>query len=381
MDINLGASYDEKKLDALVGQSDLSTGSESYPVTQPQNAKVAFSSAKKYLVIEKEYLGNTLNHDEFVKAIGKALKSGHEKLNLTDEKKYPDVYEKPSIFSTDPSLQQKVDACNPVILRWITWTIQKDIKETISPKQIYKWCKYKNGKVTFDNQAIEKWVEKTCFKYKTIGVTRSFKSHNGKTVSVTGGDYGWQLVYDTMLKQLTSALKKTMDANKQKAYMENPDATQKKALTIKKKTKFANTAFTMNIDDKAKDWDTENFTEIDLTAQKIYVWRNGKVAFKCRTISGKPVKDRQTRTGAYFIKEHQTHRILRGENYATPVNNWVRIMWTGTGFHGAPWQPWSRWSKTLYRSRGSHGCLNLSPSDSKKIYDLTKYREMVFIHY
>lgn len=98
MDINLGASYDEKKLDALVGQSDLSTGSESYPVTQPQNAKVAFSSAKKYLVIEKEYLGNTLNHDEFVKAIGKALKSGHEKLNLTDEKKYPDVYEKPSIF-------------------------------------------------------------------------------------------------------------------------------------------------------------------------------------------------------------------------------------------------------------------------------------------
>ena len=106
-----------------------------------------------------------------------------------------------------------------------------------------------------------------------------------------------------------------------------------------------------------------------------------KSAFKCRTISGKPVKDRQTRTGAYFIKEHQTHRILRGDNYATPVNNWVRIMWTGTGFHGAPWQPWSRWSKTLYKSRGSHGCLNLSPSDSKKIYDLTKYREMVFIHY
>lgn len=79
----------------------------------------------------------------------------------------------------------------------------------------------------------------------------------------------------------------------------------------------------MNIDDKTKDWDTENFTEIDLTAQKVYVWRNGKVAFKCRTISGKPVKDRQTRTGAYFIKEHQTLRTLRGDNYATPVNNWV----------------------------------------------------------
>lgn len=381
IDIDLGAAYNKKKLDTLVRQSDLSTGSESYPVTQPQNAKVVFSPEKKYLVIEKEYLGNTLNHDDFLNTIEKALQSGHEKLDLTDQKVHPDVYTKPDIYSTDPSLQEKVDACNPVILRWITWTIQKGITETISPKQIYKWCKYKDGKVSFENEAIENWVEKTCFKYKTVGVTRSFKGHNGKTVHVTGGDYGWQIVYDTMLKQLKSALKKTMDADTQKAYMENPNAAQKKALTIKKKTKFANTAFTMNTDDKTKDWDTENFTEIDLTAQKVYVWRNGKVTFKCRTISGKPVKDRQTRTGAYFIKEHQTHRTLRGDNYATPVNNWVRIMWTGTGFHGAPWQPWRRWSKTLYRSRGSHGCLNLSLSDSKKIYDLTKYREMVFIHY
>lgn len=70
-------------------------------------------------------------------------------------KKIPGCIRKAKYFSTDPSLQQKVDACNPVILRWITWTIQKDIKETIGPKQIYKWCKYKNGKVTFDNQAIE----------------------------------------------------------------------------------------------------------------------------------------------------------------------------------------------------------------------------------
>lgn len=381
IDIELNASYDAEKLKSLVKKSSLSTGSESYPVTRPQSAKVIFSQEKKYLVIEKEYLGNTLNHDAFLKAIDKALLSGHEKLNLNDEKTNPDVYAKPKVFSTDPSLQEKVDACNPVILRWVTWTIQKGITETVTPNQIYKWCKYKNGKVSFDKEAIEEWVEKTCFKYKTIGVTRSFKSHNGKTVHVTGGDYGWQISYDSMLKQLTSALKKTMDADKQKAYMENPDDAQKKPLTIKKKTQFANTAFTMNTEDKTKDWDTENFTEIDLSAQKVYVWRNGKVSFSCRTISGKPVKDRQTRTGAYFIKEHQPHRILRGENYATPVNNWVRIMWTGTGFHGAPWQPWSRWSKTLYKSRGSHGCLNLSPGDSKKIYDLTKYREMVFIHY
>ncbi len=82
------------------------------------------------MVIEKEYLGNTLNHDELITAIGKALKSGHEKVNLTDEKKkIPRCIRKAKYLFHRPFASAKVDACNPVILRWITWTIQKDIKK------------------------------------------------------------------------------------------------------------------------------------------------------------------------------------------------------------------------------------------------------------
>ncbi len=378
--IDLNAVYDSKSLETLLSQSAIVTGSDSYPVSHPKDAKVVFSQEKKYLVIQKEDLGNTLNSDEFLKAVESALFSGKEEIDLSSEEDYPNVYEKPDVYSTEPELQNKVDACNPVVLRWITWKINDNIEETVEPEQIYRWCAYKNGKVSFKKKAIEKWVEKTCFKYKTVGVTRTFKNHAGKKISVTGGDYGWQLVYDSMLKQLNNALKKEMDAEKQKAYMENPESEQKKSLTITKKPKYANTAFQMNTEDKTKDWDTKNFTEISLASQKVYVWRKGKVVFTCKTISGRPVKDRKTRTGAYYIKEHQPHRVLKGDDYETPVNNWVRIMWTGTGFHAAPWQAWSRWTKNYYKTRGSHGCLNLSVSDSKKIYDLLKYREMVFIY-
>ena len=72
--------------------------------------------------------------------------------------------------------------------------------------------------------------------------------------------------------------------------------------------------------------------------------------------------------------------VLKGENYETPVDSWVRITWSGTGFHAAPWQSWSSWTKDYYKVRGSHGCLNLEPSIAKKIYDMVKYREAVFIH-
>ena len=71
---------------------------------------------------------------------------------------------------------------------------------------------------------------------------------------------------------------------------------------------------------------------------------------------------------------------MTGADYSTPVTNWVRITWTGTGFHPATWQPWSIWTKDLYKTRGSHGCINLQPDDAKKIYDMVKYREAVFIH-
>lgn len=378
--VELNTTYNKDKLDALLSNSSLVTGSKSYLVSQPKDAKVVFSQEKKYLVIQKEELGNTMDFEKFCQAVESSLATGREKLDLNDEATHPDIYIKPDVYDTEPELKKKVDACNPVVLRWLTWTITDGVSETVGPEQIYRWCNYKNGKVTFKKKAIENWVEKLCFKYKTVGVTRTFKNHAGKKVQVTGGDYGWQLVNDSMLKQLMSVLKKKIDPDKQKAYMENPDTAHEKTLTTKRKPKFVNTAFQINADDKTLDWDTQNFTEVSLSDQKIYVWRKGKIAFTCKTISGRPVKDRQTRTGAYFIKEHQPHRVLKGDDYETPVDNWVRITWTGTGFHAAPWQRWSRWSKTLYQTRGSHGCLNLSITDSKKIYDLVKYREMVFIY-
>ncbi|MDD6588332.1 MAG: L,D-transpeptidase, partial [Anaerobutyricum hallii] len=75
------------------------------------------------------------------------------------------------------------------------------------------------------------------------------------------------------------------------------------------------------------------------------------------------------------------NRTLIGENYQTPVKYWVRITWTGTGFHAAPWQSWGSWSPSYYKSRGSHGCINLSMGSAAKMYSITKYGEIVFMHY
>lgn len=380
LELHMNPSYDSPKLEKCLKKSELYKGSAEYAINVPKDAKVAFSDEKKCLVIVPEDKGNVLQFKELTKAVDEALAEGKETIDLSQEEEYPSVYQSPKIFSDDKALQKKLDVCNPYVMRWVSWKITEGCTEKAGPKLIYSWIRYKDGKVTFDQEKMSNWVEKLCLKYKTVGVTHTFTNHKGKKITVAGGDYGWVISYEETLKQLKKALKAEVDDALQKAYREEPSKENQVAITLKRKTKFANTAYRMDLENKANDWDTQNFTEISLKDQKIYVWRKGKVVFECETISGRPVEGRQTRTGMYFIKEHQTHRVLVGDNYRTPVTYWVRITWTGTGFHCATWQPWSRWSKDLYKTRGSHGCLNLSPENSKKIYELTKYQEAVFIY-
>lgn len=302
-------------------------------------------------------------------------------MDLTDEKTYPGVYKTPKITSEDEELKTALSTCNNAAIRFIKWNMGEGVTEQITPEEISQWITYKNGKVKYDKEAISDWVEAFCLKYKTVGKTRTIKDHNGKNVKIYGGDYGWQMDYEKTLSQTMKALKKSLDTSATEAYLKEPDnLDNKKALTIKNTVEYLNTAFRKDYQNFAVDWDTQNYTEISLADQMIYVFRKGKVAYSCKCISGLPVEGRSTPTGAYFIKEHNTHRVLKGENYATPVDNWVRITWSGTGFHSAPWQSWSSWTKNYYKVRGSHGCLNLEPSVSKQIYDMVQYREAVFIH-
>lgn len=373
-------SYDEAALSELINDSELVTGSGNYPIEKPKSATVSYDETKQQYVCVDEVPGNKIIPDALFDAITDTLKKGQTNLDITNGDKYPDIYKAPQITSDDEELQTALSLSNQAALRYIVWNMGEGVKEQITPTEISQWITYKNGKIKYDNKAIAEWVETFCLKYKTVGKTRTIKSHNKKPVKIYGGDYGWQLDYEKTLAQAKKAIKVKMDTDAIENYIENPSDENKKALTIKRKVIYANTAFRKDYKNFINDWDPENYIEISIKEQKVYVIRNGKVAFSCRCITGRPVEGRSTPTGAFFIKEHREQYTLTGADYKTPVTNWVRITWTGTGFHPATWQPWSRWTKDLYKTRGSHGCINLAVADAVKIYKMSKYREATFIH-
>ena len=69
---------------------------------------------------------------------------------------------------------------------------------------------------------------------------------------------------------------------------------------------------------------------------------DGAVKLEADVVTGIPVPERVTPQGTYTILEKMRNKTLRGDKkpdgtyeYETPVEYWMRVTWTGIGFHDA----------------------------------------------
>ena len=372
-------SYDDSALKNKINQSALVTGSSNYKITEPVAAQVVYSNKKDTVEIEKEIYGNHIDKEQLYDAVCEALDRCTEEIDVSDGTAYPDMYLQPELKESDQEMQDRLEEYRYYITRFLTWDLQMGDSETMTPKDIFAVTRYTNAGVTYDEEKLSEWVEPFCLKYKTADKDRTITNHNGTQVTVPAGDYGWCLDYEATMQQTGEALNAQIDKSAAQAYWEDPSEVNQKAVTTDLEAIYKTVGFRKDYENY-EDWDPDNFIEVSLSEQMIYVHENGEIVYSCQTITGKPVEGRETKKGVYYIKEHQEERVLIGEDYKTPVKNWVRITWTGTGFHAAPWQKWNSWTPSYYIRHGSHGCMNLRLADSARMYELAKYKEAVFIY-
>ena len=58
--------------------------------------------------------------------------------------------------------------------------------------------------------------------------------------------------------------------------------------------------------------------------------------------------------------------MLRGPGYASPVSYWMPFD-GGIGLHDATWR--YKFGGEIYKTNGSHGCVNMPLSTAKTIYE------------
>lgn len=114
----------------------------------------------------------------------------------------------------------------------------------------------------------------------------------------------------------------------------------------------------------------DNAIFVSIAKQKVSMVRNGKLLYQGDCVTGLKGK-MDTPTGVYAIERLAEDRILRGTNldgtpYEAPVDYWIQFYGT-YGLHDAKKR--ASFGGNIYKTNGSHGCVNLPLSLARNIYN------------
>ena len=338
-----GKSVNEVNTDALIRYNDEMLGEavdslscmDKENMREPQDAKISDYTSGGYTII-KEDEGTELLEDKVKEAVAAAVMSLAESVDLEEQ----GCYVSPSITSEDEALKTACETMNKYVGARITYQFG-DKSETLSGDEIHNWLTVNGTRVGINEGKATEYVKKLAASYDTAYKAKSLKTSYGKTVSITGGSYGYKINQAKESETLVSLIKNGEQTSRE------PEYSQKGA--SRTGNDYGNT-----------------YVEINLTAQHLYFYVKGKLVVQSDFVSGNAAKGWSTPAGAYSITYKQRNATLKGQGYATPVSYWMPFN-GGIGLHDANWR--KTFGGTIYKTNGSHGCVNLPPAVAKTIYE------------
>lgn len=319
-------SYDEATFDKYFATLPLTNSDR----IKPENAKVEKTDAG--FQITKEVLGDTFDLESVKKALTSGVNSGKEKIELDQS------YQKPAVYSDDSALKARLTKLESLSKQTINYNISGQ-NEAVPAATLVSWLSESpEGEITVDQAAVRTYVQGLSDKYSTYEKTRAFKSTRRGDVQVPPGTYGWTLQVDKEAPALAADILTGTDLKDRKPVV-------------------AGSGYGVDIGN--------TYIEVDLANQHMWYYRDGAVVLETDVVTGKPATS--TPAGVFTVWNKERNATLKGEDYATPVDYWMPIDWTGVGLHDSPWQP--AYGGTLYQTVGSHGCVNTPPGIMTQLYN------------
>ena len=218
-----------------------------------------------------------------------------------------------------------------------------------------------DGSFSIDEEKVKEYVAGLAKKYDTVNSKRTFTTTAGNTVTLTPGDYGWEIDQSGTESNLMQAIN---------------DGTQGDFEIV-----YTSTALSRNENDIGN-----SYVELSLSDQHFWVYVDGKQVMDSEVVTGCRNKGTETPKGVYKVKGKTTDYTMRGEknasgnwSYQVHCNYWIPFAAEDTiGFHDLTTR--SDWSSTAYLDNGSHGCVNTPLDKVKELYDIVSYKFPVVIY-
>ena len=294
----------------------------------------SYSNASGY-VIEKEYDGTRIDID---KAKAK-IKSSLTQLGLTEDLDADGLYGFAKIKEDDAKLLSAQDVLNKHAATVISYAGGA----VLNGERISQWLGVdEEGNLILDEGGIRVFVDELAERYDTLGKPRIFKTTDSREVEILAKKYGWQVDKEGEFQ----AIRASILAGEQ----------------VEREPLFSSRAVSLEGNDFGN-----TYVEIDLGNQKLYYYVDGQLTLTSDIVSGALWGGRRTPPGLYKVNYKAKNVVLRGPDYAAPVRYWMPFN-GGIGMHDANWR--SSFGGGIYKSGGSHGCINMPSSSAKALYDI-----------
>ena len=313
-------TFDENALDSeLQALNCMQAGAQREPV----DATVSAYTADGYSLVPADY-GTTIDKSAFKKAVEDSILVLADELDLDEA----DCYVKPKVEDDNEKLLAVIDEMNSYVGTTITYDFDV-AKEVLDGERISGWLSVDDDlNLVVDEEGVLSFVKELASKYNTCYKPKELKTSYGSTVTISNGPYGWKINNSEEVAQILDDLK----AGKK----------------VEREPVYSQTANSHGENDYGN-----SYVEINLTSQHLFV-------------SGNVAKGHTTPGGAFMVTYKTMNAVLRGPDYETPVTYWMPFN-GDIGMHDLTSR--KAFGGDIYKTRGSHGCINLPYAAAKKIYE------------
>ncbi|BCJ93192.1 hypothetical protein acsn021_07610 [Anaerocolumna cellulosilytica] len=316
-------------------------------VIPPVDAHISEYGENGFEIIAED-LGAKVDENKLFEAMKAAILSLQPSLSLEEA----DAYEKPEITADSKDLSKVMNQLKKITGAKITYEFGEDI-EVLDGSKISQWLTVDDDlNVQLNEAGVKEYVDYIGKTYNSFGRTRSFMTSYGKEVIVKGGDYGWWLNRTKEVEELKNLILNGEQLIKEPVYYQTAQQ-------------------------YGKDDIGNTYVEVNLTAQHLFFYKDGELVVDAEFVSGNLARNYGTPTGTYPIQYKENDAILNGEDYSTPVKYWMPFN-GNIGFHDANWR--STFGGVIYKTSGSHGCINMPPAKAKIMFENIKRGVAVVVY-
>lgn len=329
--------------------------------TPSQNATIVYDENTDQFVVQPDVTGTQYEPQAVIDTAESAISSLTPFVTLTD-----DQLIHAEIRAGDEKLTAASEEATKMVSAHLKLKLDGQDAGEIGPDDLHYLIHFDEDlNVTLDEDELSVWIDSIVKRYDTVGSERSYTRPDGKEITVSGGEYGWQVDQDALRQAVYDCVYGGSDME-----MDIP---------------CWQTAQVYNGQGQP-DWGNR-YADVDLSEQYVRFYdENGDLIWESACITGQPDGEHDTVEGVWSVnnKESPSKLIGRDRNgkkeYETTVQYWMAFEQNAIGFHDATWQP--AFGGEMYRQGyGSHGCVNLPYSAAEELYYLIDWDDVVIVHW